>query len=545
MNNLTLEQKTLCNVDAWSWAYLNKLDLGGSRVFSYKGFEFAPSVMRFDQPCDGYEAKNKLCVIKSAQAGITQDVQLWVLHGCLFGKFKQGIMYIFPSDKDVQNFSQTRFTPFLKENHILRQCVDDVNNVHVRRVNGINLIFVGGRSTVSVGGGNDKKRDSSSLRSFPADCVVRDEADIMDSDMREQSKQRLQASENPYEIDISTPTLPDFGIDVIWKRSDMRHWFVTCPDCRFEYCQELEFPNCIDKDSNGNYYRCCPKCKTPIDQSKGKFVALGNKNSDTAGFWISTLMTHLSANYIMDRFENPLSGRMNEFWNSVIGKPYIEFEDKVTKQEVYNCCSHYAMNSDCKEQTAMGVDVGKVLHCTIGIRTGRDSYRIVKVHRCDTWEELYTLANAYNCRSVVIDCAPERHKAKEFQQNYKGIVHLCEYNFSMSGGETWNNGVVRVNRTEICDRTTSVFKYAGKMVLPLRCSEIDEYAYEVANTARKLVTGNNGVNFYSYITPNDAPDHYFHSTNYFLLACKFLNYSSLDDMRQNKNLQNDTPYTIF
>jgi hypothetical protein len=544
-NRLSEDQQVLCAVDSWSWSFLNGLQLGAGRVFGFDGFEFMPSVMRFDVGVDGFVGKNKLCVIKSAQAGITQAVQLWVLHGCLYGKFKQGIMYIFPSDRDVQNFSQTRFTPFLKENAILRSVVDDVNNVHVRRINGVNLLFVGGRSTVSVGGVNDKKRDSSALRSFPADVVVRDEADIIDEQMREQSKQRLQASENPFEIDISTPTLPDFGIDAIWQRSDMRHWFVNCKSCKYEFCFELEFPNCMNKGKDGSYYRCCPKCLSPVDPKDGRFVMIGNTNSDTAGFWVSTLMTRLSADYIMDRFSNPISGRMNEFWNSVLGKPFIEYDDKVNKNEVYDCCSHYPMNTHYAGSTSMGVDVGKHLHCVIGIRTGQDSYQILKVERLDDFSQLYVLANSFNCSSVVIDAAPERHKAREFLQNYRGgVVHLCEYNYSQAGGEVWGrDGMVRVNRTEICDRTSTLFKYKGKLVLPMRSNEIDIYANEITSTARKLVVGANGVNYYSYITPNNVADHYYHATNYFLLASRFLNFDSFTGKRQESIRFTENSYT--
>lgn len=543
--SLSEEQLALMTVDSWSWGFFNRVRLGAGRLFSYDGFEYIPDLMRFDKSYDAFEGKNKCCVIKSAQAGVTQAMQLWVLHGCIYRRFNQGVMYIFPSDKDVVNFSQTRFTPFLNENECVKLYVDDVNNVHVRRVNGVNLIFVGARSTVSVGGGNDKKRDSSALRSFPADVVVRDEADIMDSDMKEQSKQRLQASANPYEIDISTPTLPDFGIDQTWKKSDMRLFMITCPKCRHEFCMELDFPNCIGIDKEGHYFRCCTSCKEPIIPSKHGRFRPTRSGSDTAGFWISTLMTRLSADYIMDRFQNPVSGRMNEFWNSVIGKPYIEFEDKVHAREVFDCCGTDPMFTDYSQNnTAMGVDVGKVLHCVIGIRTGKDSYKIVKVHRCHTWNELNVLARSYNVQSVVIDCAPERHKAKEFQDAYKGIVHLCEYNFSMTGGEKWGDGFVRTNRTEACDRVTSVFKYSGKMELPMRCSEIEQYAYEVSNTARKLVTNNNGVNYYSYITPNNSPDHYFHATSYFLLATKFLSYGNFMKNFINQ-ARNQGDYEIF
>ena len=69
------------------------------------------------------------------------------------------------------------------------------------------------------------------------------------------------------------------------------------------------------------------------------------------------------------------------------------------------------------------------------------------------------------------------------------------------------------------DNVHNIITTSGRLEIPRRSIEIDRYASEMINTAKVLqedeVTGSR-----RYIYTKLGADHYFHATNYFLLACE-------------------------
>ena len=57
---------------------------------------------------------------------------------------------------------------------------------------------------------------------------------------------------------LSTPTIPDFGINKLFEQSDQKHWRFNCPHCDFR--QHMEWDKNVDEE-RGIYSENCRICK--------------------------------------------------------------------------------------------------------------------------------------------------------------------------------------------------------------------------------------------------------------------------------------------
>ena len=88
------------------WAQTVSLPHGGK--FALEGHEYQKDLLLEDFPRQVYK--------KGAQMGFTEISVLKVMHGLLFGRYPQGVLYLLPTVTDVSDFSRGRFGPFLTEN---------------------------------------------------------------------------------------------------------------------------------------------------------------------------------------------------------------------------------------------------------------------------------------------------------------------------------------------------------------------------------------------------------------------------------------------
>ena len=173
---------------------------------------------------------------------------------------------------------------------------------------------------------------------------------------------------------------------------------------------------------------------------------------------------------------------------------------------------------------AMGVDIGKMFHVVIGLRTGQERYEVVKLARIPfgdgktCWNELHDLARRYAVQSCVIDIRPYEDGARAFQKQEPYRVLLCEYSENALVDNTVDDrkGIVKSHRTGLCDTTHRLIT-DRKIVLPRKCPEVDAFVEQVCDMAKSLETNKKtGVGVYRY--SGTGNDHYRHALNYFYLA---------------------------
>jgi Zn ribbon nucleic-acid-binding protein len=524
----------LCSVDPWYWAWFNKIRLH-SEEFTEKTREYQIGVMQ--SHC------TKRVYKKATSLGFTESEVLRTLHGMIYGHYPKGVLYLFPTGDDVSDFSKTRFNPLIRENQrVIGQYVQNTNSTEVKQIGKAILYLRGARATQKV---ENEKKESSKLRSIPVDKVVFDEVDLMDPAMIYLALQRMGDSKIKEEVYISTPTIPDFGIDKLYNESDQQWWIIKCPACNKDCCLEMDFPHSV-QFKNGKAYRACVKCGHELNPSDGEWVAQFS-GKEFEGKWISRLNSlRNDPGEILRQFENPPDGNIAEVYNSILGMAYIAAENRLSINDVLACCGPDILSSRDQGPCGMGVDVGKTLHVVIGKKPyGTGKKKIVWMGEVKEFEDLVELARRYGVTQGAIDYEPETRKAREWQKDAGFPVYLCDEMDKVREGQRTDEGVqvTKIARTELCDMTNHAIK-KREYILPRKCPQVDEYAKQLSNMAKILEEDEKrGTKTYRY--RKLGTDHFYHATNFFDIAVRFLPEAFDDpirDMARQFSSMRDKPY---
>lgn len=542
MENEERNPNNLAATDAPYWLWLNKVKVDGM-PFDLEGRKYQQDIMRPYTP-DGRFKHNEI-IRKGSQTGATIGKTAEAAHGAIHGKYPQGIIFYFPSAKAVELYSASRFKPFIDDNpEAVGTYMGKTDRVDVRKMGGTNIYFFGATATSRVGGSG--KKDAMAVRSTPADWILLDERDLFDEEMASQVNQRLGNSKIWRRTDMGTPTIPDYGIDLLYKKSDQRRWQIKCESCYKHTCLETEFPGCIKLDDSGGYFKCS-HCGGRINPNNGTWQA-DYKDRDIVGYWTSQLLNpNCKLPLILRQFSDPESYDMTEgeFQRIVLGRAFIESQDELLESDVYACCGRDGMAYESKVPCAMGVDVGNPHYVVIGYKLDRDRYKIIKVARAPDWDALHDIARKYNVRSDVIDAQPEYHYSREFQRKERHGVYLCYYNETQRPFTVWTpENIVKVLRTEIFDASHHVVKEPGQLTIPRVCEEIKLFAKQLTKSVRVLQTDQRtGTKIYRYICRGDKEDHYRNALNYFLLACQKMGISR-EVTTERRPVKQDMSYSL-
>ena len=456
--------------------------------------------------------------LKGAQIGVTSVAMLRTLHGLISSRYPQGALYLFPSRADVVDFARGRFNPLINDNKSITGNVQDTDSQTIKRIGRSMLYLRGARSTAKVGG---MKRTSSQLKSIPVDRVVFDEADEMEAAMIDLARERLSHSAVKEEIYLSTPTIPDYGVDKLFQQSDQRHWFIRCSKCGGDTCLELEFPDCLYEQSDGQVIRRCLRCRNnEIHPRDGRWVAkYPDRAEEIVGWRISQLNSmYVDPAKILNLFRNPPGGNISEVYNSKLAQAHIAAENRLALSEITGLCSNDPIAESDPGPCFLGADIGSMIHCVIGKRLWDKEGKIVYMGSFPDWRQLDALMKRFNVVRAVIDALPETRLAREFALSHTGKVFLCYYQEHQKGAYSWNEKelTVAANRTEALDASHNQLSH-GKVILPRECEVVHEFARHCSNTARVLHTDpETGSSRYVYLKTGD--DHYRHAFSYECMA---------------------------
>lgn len=492
------------------WLIKDKIRLTGGE-FTIKGHEYQSAWLSCDHPYQVFK--------KAAQIGATEVVGVCkTIHGLMFGKYPQGALYLLPTRDDVTDFSKGRFSPFIANNPQVGAFIRDTDAVNIKQVGKSMLYLRGARSSQVIEG---TKASASQLKTVPVDKIVIDEVDEMSPKMIQLALERVSHSRVQEIVEMSTPSIPDYGVDKAYQSSDQRVYVHRCPKCNYDNCLELEFPNCL-MEVGGNVIRVCGKCRNELPINNGRWIAQKPDVKDKVGWWISQLnSTYVSPKKILELFLDPPDGDLSEFYNSKLGMAYIRTESRLSKSDIYVCCGLDAIASrTVGVKTAMGVDVGKnQFHVVIGYPKTEKTYKVLYVGRVGSLNDVHDLAVKHSVTSVVIDAEPETWAVRDFQKAKSYRVVLCDYQERLKVPKKTDEllGLVTVRRTETCDSTHDVFA-SQRVELPRKGPEMEQFAMEMTNLAKVLQEDEfTGSRTFKYKKLGD--EHYYHTFNYFMLAC--------------------------
>ena len=527
----------LMQTDPCYWAVKNKIKLLGGTVFTLDGCQYMFDIMN--------DTARYICVMKGTQARITTAFMLRMIHSVRYGKYTQGGIYYFPKKEAVENFSKTRFGPLIADNPCIKKYLRSTNSVNIKQVGKVFISLLGASATSLIEG----KKDGTAVRSTPADEVVRDERDLFADEMADMTFDRLLGSKFKKEVDLGSPTIPDFGVHKVFSQSDQKFRMIKCVHCNGYTCIAEEFPGSIKfKKEDGRFipYFACIKCGREIYVKNGEYVAkfpdrYNSKypNEGISGYHVSHFITPFcDLRIVMDKWneaQNDMS-KMGLFYNRFLGFPYIAIKDRLRQQDVFNCCCDDQMKTSSTVGTAMGADIMKTNRVIIAEKKKSGGAKIIYMARVSGFDALYDLMGRFNVKSVVTCLQPYEEAFRTFQgrcSNRKdisgnpnkvivyGVINRDRQKNLLKTDE--ESGVYVLNRTEAMDGSQTWIR-SGKLEIPRKCEEVIVFAKECTNTAKTLETNEKtGDRTYRYREVGTGGDHYRHCVNYLKLALLHLN----------------------
>lgn len=473
----------------------------------------------------------RMVIMKAGQVGVSEYAVSRAFFTC--DVLGGNVFYVMPTDDDVSDFSQMRFTTALEASAYLRGLVSEAGDDKKRQqIDRVSMKRVGDNFIVFRGGRVDKEGKARQLKAVPADLVIRDERDEMDKRVREISNKRLGHSLLKQELDISTPSWVGSGIDVDWQECDQREWFVACPHCglRQELLIEgvvvewdgLARPVAWHGMDKGRAFVACLKCGKELDRlGRGEWVARF-PGREVAGFRPTKLFSaQTELIEVVNNLRTTDEGRRKEAWNQDLGRPYRMTGTSINAEVLDKCRREYAHGPAGETLVFMGVDVGAVFHVVIrGDANGeRGERRQLWAGIVDSTAAVVNLARLYRVSRMVIDGLPETRESRKIQGALdRGIVWLAYYNLDSKYREDaqWNpaEGVVNADRTRSLDLTFSRF-VEGMNTLPAGIRGVADYYDHLQAPGRQMVESGGRV-VARYV--EDGPDHFAHAENYCTLA---------------------------
>lgn len=472
---------------------------------------------------------------KAAQVGYTEAI----LNRSFFKMDIQRVdcLYVLPSKTpDASDFSAARFDPAIKLSPHLTRMFSDVKNVGHKRAGSVNLYIRGSNARAG-------------LKSVPVGFLAFDEVDEMNQDNIPLAYERISGQLDKEIWKISTPTVPDFGINRYFKQTTQEHFFFKCPGCSKQI--ELSMDNLIvcgdsieDPDILKSHIICleCKKIlkKHPEDVrvfakenaellKDGIWIPTHHQDMDNRGFYVNQLYSSTISPVIIARSVFQSHGSKSyeqELYNSKMGLAHIVEGARIEDFHISRALRDYINGTPPTGLTTMGIDVGtKWIHYEIDQwnveRFGTDlnlmsHCKVLKIGKVAGFDELDNLMREFQVQFCVIDAFPERRQALNFARRFMGHVYLCIYARGVTQNDVQindNEKIIRVDRTSWLDLSFGRY-HSSDISIPRDTPE--EYKKHLKGLTRVYERDSDGNPVGKYLKTDE--DHYAHARCYAEMA---------------------------
>lgn len=348
---------------------------------------------------------------------------------------------------------------------------------------------------------------------IPSDLNIYDEVDASKQDVVEQYSTRLQHSKYKWEWYFSHPSATGSGVDRYWARSDQKHWFIRCPNCKKEHY--LEFPKSIDQTKK---VFICKLCRTELsddDRRNGRWVKR-YPGREFSGYWIPLLICPwVSADEILSYQRNKTE---EYFMNKVLGLPYVGGGNKLSKAHFLQNLTSENLYPDKNDRVVLGMDTGKQLHYVIGTQKGLFYYGTAK-----DYDEIEELMARWTRMIVVIDQGGDLIGSRKLREKYLGRVFLCSYGEDRKTKELIRWGKHDEHGAVIADRNRTIQLIVDEFTdrrIPVQGEESDWYDYWLHwnNLTRVKEVDPKTGSVKRRIWVRSGDDHWAHATAYWRIG---------------------------
>ena len=522
------------------WLINNTRDpVDSSQPFSFRNHEYQIDLLSSEYPHSA--------VMKCSQVGVS-EISLRAALG--MANLFDGTHWIYslPSTGFARKFCATRVDPVIDASPLLTQQLNaDADSTEVKGIGRSFLYFVGAQK-------------QSQAISVPCKGLIRDEIDFCNQRVLTTLQSRLNHQKSDQEVirDFSTPTVPDYGIDTLFKDGTKKvymvyhsicgNWVVADPlrhlvipgfdELIINFSKEdLRDPRVKVEES----FVKCDHCHQPISQENLANPDLRawvpeHPDREMDSFYVSPLdlpaintprqiITNLS------RYES-----ISDWINFGLGKAHLPAGAAVAPDALR--ASHTGVASLPGTLKAygsgIGVDVGKISHLISLERIG--SQYIVhwlekirqKVHADGTDDLSVTILKRieqFKAYKSVIDAMPDITAPKKvIELSVYGSVWASYFVRSLKSLEVFalkeDEQIVNIARTKIFDEMVKDIN-AGLFVFPRHPDT--ELLFEHLKKLRKIrrISESTGEEVSAWVSSDDD-DHYAFALVYAYAACKMM-----------------------
>lgn len=454
---------------------------------------------------------------KAAQTGISTRVLLKSFWAGDMQPLK--VIYFFPTDGDVEDFSDDRVKKVLSESPYLNNKIKGTDNKGLKQI-GLSSLYFRGMFT---------KKD---VKSVNGDIVVLDELDECSQENKEFAFDRVMHSSLGWKMELSQPSLPGYAINESFDETDQRFWLLKCPACN-NWCNVVDyFPTCLVFE-NGKYFLGCSKCGGALDTQSGEWVAKFPTKTDSRGYLVSGLYSSIKPEgmsnfqeYAYKEWKKAKNSRKKKrVAISIAGLTFAGMEQPLNDANMAPAFGSHPMSPVFREdQSFMGVDVGDMLHITVGHLCSNFKKIIHYFEATEDWHRLDELMVQHDVATCVIDAMPYKNSAKNFARRWPEQVYIQYFKgdsrkIGFEGDDEFAVPKITDDRTESLDEFIEELK-TGEMILPDRStSETVELAIKHFKKLikHKIEKDDGSVR---YIYKKMGEDHFAFSANSFRIACE-------------------------
>lgn len=436
----------------------------------------------------------QICCMKCAQIGFTTYEILKTAHECKNDKID--IIYVLPTADDVKKFSGGKTNKMISQNPVLQSWTKDKDSIEQKQF-GDNTIYYQGSWT-----------ERAALM-ITAKKLVVDEYDRCKPQIVEQYDSRLQSVANPKKAFFSNPSIPDFGIDKLYKLSDQKKWHIT------HVCGQtfVMGENCINYDLQ--IYQC-PFCQGEIsDEERRKGEWLPTAEGKWSGYWIPLWIAPWMSAAKIAEYKREKTAEY--FANFVAGLPYVGGGNKVSAQTIIKCLS--AETNDQEGRVIIGLDTGLPIHYVLANKKGFFHYGVLSDPSTgkDPYEEVEDLMRRFTNSVVIADQGGDLIGIRKLQAKYPGRVFLVWYRSDRKTQEIIQWGKDMEYGKVVADRNRLIQLFIDEMNdkrVTFNGTEADWHDYTIHWMNIYRTWEENGLGVKEFKWERQGPDHFVHASVY-------------------------------
>ena len=389
------------------------------KKFSFEGHEYQKEILE--------DPAQTIVIVKSAQLGISEMSARLALARCaLIDGFNT--IYTLPSASAAGNFMQTRISPVVDSSPYLKELVSkDVDNNSIKRFSNSHLFLKGcqvDRQAISV----------------PADLLVCDEVNNSDLEVLALFESRLIHSKYAQRVFLSTPSVPNFGIDRMFKESKRKYNLCQCHHCNewflpdyYEHVKIPGFSEDLSEITRGHFarpdfrwmdaYMACPKCGQKMDMPNAKRRWVIENPNDAfidSGYQIQpfdcpTIITPAALVKASVSYERPV-----DWHNQRLGKSLEDRETSLAVSDIEN-----TMIRDYPSGTmsyVVGLDMGSTCWAVVAAVLPDQTMIVVRAEPIPLHKVVgrtVELQQQYKIRMIVVDRGPMTEAVYQIQQRVR------------------------------------------------------------------------------------------------------------------------------